>query len=55
MDRAIEAAHSAWSRWRGSEPEPAAPEPAQWSRAHIAEPSQVRGVPGGLRGLAPPR
>lgn len=55
MDRVMEAAQSAWSRWWGSDPEPHAAEPAQWSRAHLAEPSQVRGVPGGLRGLAPPR
>jgi len=54
-ERMKEAAQSAWSRWRGAEPEPPAPEPGQGSRAHLTEPSQVRGVPGGLRGLAPPR
>lgn len=51
----MEAAQAAWARWRGPEHEAAAPEPAQWSRPNIAEPSHVRGVPGGLRGLAPPR
>lgn len=57
VDRMMEAAQSAWARWRGTEPEPPPPAaaPAQWSRAHVAEPPQVRGVPAGMRGLAPPR
>lgn len=56
VDRLMDVAQSAWSRWRGSEEEtPPVAEPAQWSRAHVAAPSQVRGVPDGLRGTRSPR
>lgn len=54
MERLMDAAQSAWSIWRGSEEERPA-EPAQWTRHQAVETSQVRGVPGGLRGLGPPR
>ncbi|WPB87190.1 glycosyl hydrolase family 8 [Sediminicoccus rosea] len=58
-ERLMGAAQAAWARWRGDEEvaEPPSPAPvqAQWSRNLSAEQSQVRGVPAGLRGLAPPR
>lgn len=58
-ERLMGAAQAAWTRWRGDEDEPEPPSTApaqpQWSRNLNAEQPQVRGVPAGLRGLAPPR
>ena len=56
MDRMMEAAQSVWSRFSPSAPEAPSPAgPAAWTRQDAVEPSQVRGVQGGLRGLVPPR